>query len=1740
MIFETGLTLFTYLSCNVSHFRVGDVLLSVSDTPLEGVAIEAIQDMIKNCPRGDVRVVAQAGPKPPKRTETVEETAVQEANISQVSELSSSDVTKLGELKEVSPSKIKMEGKRPPDVLSNSTFHLARVDLPDELVSQENSGIVNKTHKDLMTSKRLQGADETLRPATPPQQRHPDEVITSEDSELELADFNDLPPLIPPPPVPVNDWQLESSSVSVDEPVGQDSAQEISLDPPSVFDDFSDGDETDLSPVVCDSEMDDTKISSARAPTVTPLDSKPDNPSNLQMKEESLNLAELSSRFPPKPIMSPEDTQPLLPIKPPSLFGDDTESISASSPPKPTLDMFDEDVPSWNGIQTTSIKPPSLFDDELESLPSLPLAPLPPTLEKQFIVNHGLDTNSSNSSSPLQSPWVKRKSSKDTTKIRHSDVTVTSGSEPRSSSPSSHGNVFSLDVVDPFSDVPIEPQDVVDDDMSSLPPAPPPPRSAVNRSSSWSVRPSDAKTALPHGHQQVPYISSPLPTPAKPERKNSKKRILPLRIRSKKGRKTSEQTDASLQSDPHRESLAQSGQMGFDDHPQSPAHIEPPEDDMESLPPAPPPPRMSPLTVESLENMVDGFRPMKVPQSQSHPSQLTSEERRAIVSTVGETSHPSHSPKKKKISFRRNVIHMDVNESFSESSQSVPLESETYTVVDTSLKQLSPPEDESAVTDSSDAMSPPPLPPEMELWSEGGSAEAELALLDQILNLEDSPRSGNEHSSEGGGSSSSKCATYSKDTLEGTSTEVKDAPTVSKFEETSDQSEPFEGSLESGSVTLSLQASPDIKAGIQPEFPTVDSQSQIQAKTKEDSESSPGVADFEVSTTSEVAHQGLSGRLLKQPSEEHDSGNVVKHRRPAPPIPTRPQVKTGSISRKPLPAGLGIAVLPSRPDIKPKAASPSHHPPPKHQKEQKVSSPVKEKKKLFSKSHRSKQKQTDSDHLESPDTSFESSPDGRERSRSWTKKLFGFRSRSKSRDKTRERDERGRRADRSRSASPPRGLFSKSRRSSPPPPPPSSKKAPVIQLKKDIEQKEPVREERAHYMPVEENHNMPLHPPTVPSSVDLNNPPYEERPFVEGYNNKSVPPVEDDFISAMGSSVVNAERHTYDEVSTLEDDFDPEEAKGENDRLAQEMNDLSDSEQLLKTLSVESDVTDVHSDVDTSRTKRPLPALPTRTDKPNNATTLTDGINDKQQGADEQKVPKKPKPPVLKKPQFLKSRSTPNSQQQRTVDELKLKFNKASSCDERLETAPDNVEKLRLNLQDQIAQDTLNDQEDLPSPGPPTFKPVPPPLALQSVSQGQMDENGTAVCPNSPGPPRFKPLPPPLDLKAVGVQNEVINDGTTGVLDSLGPPRFKPAPPPLLLQNGNSDYEQEDRPSFPDQPHFKPLPPLPVAATTTQRPKEDVTVNQNVGKDVPVGNGDVQEVQNGEQRKMKPLPPLPVSATMTKRIEEDLTVKQKVGKDVPGKHDSVEEVQNVEQGKMKPLPPIPSGFNLTTDDNRDIPYSVDHDDNYSNHKLPRSRQDAQEDDNIEDDDILEILEHQPEWSPAELSYTEDNLYSQVSKDAEPPIVQSAVVPVDASHGDGFESSDLSSEWDDTCSSTQEDPGLSVPGARFARSASFSVGDVQIKQPPPAVEQKRQAPITLKRPPPPMRRRSSSLPHVFAETEASQGRSGKTDYWHSGNLQELINSRNQEPDVDEGVIEVQVSYTKRKHTTGKYCSVLSRL
>ena len=1641
------------------HLRVGDVLLSINDTSLEGMAPEDVQNMIKNCPRGDVRIVAQAGPKPPKPTEAVEETVF------------SPDLKERGQLDDMSDKNDQAGRETVPDVLSNVAVHKPRVDMPSELTSQKNTDTSGRTVPNLFSSSKLPDTRVKVSSTILPQD-HTDDFTTTEECEgigLESTDFDDLPPSIPPPPIPANDLQVEDYSGDVDEPLVQDIVQDVSFNPPTNFEDFVD--DKIESALSYDSE-EEACTAPPKPLRILGLAAQPHGPSTVQTKGELSRKTDVPSGSGQERKMPAEDIQPQIPIKPPSLFGDDTESesIQLDAPQKLVKNSSVEDAAvressQSNGLEDSPIKPPSLFDDELESLPSLPSAPPPPKLSKHFI---SLDTVSSTSSSPLQSPRFDRESPSHSLNTPRSNFSAESGS----SSPS-HGRSSTLGTPDPFSDVPIQPPDVVDDDMSSLPPAPPPPRSPVNRSSSWSVR-SDTSAPLQHGNVKVPHITSPLPQPPKRERKNSKKRILPLRIRSKRGRKTSEQSDSSYVTDGHRESSPQ----GFVapiissdvNQPTSLTHVEPPEDDMESLPPAPPPPRMSPLTVESLESIADGLQPVKV---KTTPSRSVSEERRAITpSGVAEPLHSSQqSPKKKKKSFRRNVIQMEAEGSLPEyggSSVNVPVVPEMDRAVDNSLKHLTPLEDEVAVTDSSDAMSPPPLPPQMELWSEAGAAEAELALLDQILTLEDSSRSGNEQSSEDGSSSSTKPTSFSTELsyVDTKSMESKEGSADNKSQEVryhTDSIMSKEGSSDRNITTSSLEQLADMDSRGIPELEPVNLNSSVNATgANVESEAYSPVGDLQERTTSDTVQQTPSGRLLKQLSEGRDpAGNLIKHRRPAPPIPERPSAnsKASTVPRKSLPGG--IPVLPSRPDIKPKATSSPHEPTHKHHRDQqRLSSPVKEKtsRKLFSRSHKGKDKRADSNNLESPDTSFDSNPEGRERSRSWTKKLFGFRSRSRSKNRDKSKDL----ENRSRSVSPPRGFFSRSRRSSPPLPPPTTKKDPLSKHKKEIERKDPVIDDIEKYIPVEET---PVLSQTLPSTFRLSDPSSQIR-NIEGNNNKFGSPTtgDDDSSPEVQGSMLNFLPRT-DVSLTVPDESYRDETQFENVDLNHEEKESVSDIQGTSLLSDDEDVTtpDAHFGVDASLTNRPLPPLPPQREKHPDATALITADND-EENAVEDKLPMKPpyKPPVPKRPEFLKSVSTPSRQQQETMEELKQKINKASSFEDRLETAPDMTEDPIFNTE----VDDMPDSDDLPSPGPPTFTPVPPPLTLGTSSSPveKDDSNKTARCPNSPGPPRFKPPPPPLSLKAIAVQNDVTSDETLDSPISPGPPKFKPAPPPIDLQfqNKNIDSEEQDVPSTADIPNIKPLPPIPVA-------------------------GKMQRQED------------PFSA---ERIVME-------GTSVEG--DAVPALQNDERRKTKPLPPIPTSFNLKTKDN--------------SHKLPLSRQDAQECDNKEDVDNPEMSEQKPEPPLPQVTLSEDNNYSQVSQVVEPEMPQDATHEVNASNIDDLDSSELSSEWDDTCSSTQGDSGQPGAGSKFARSASFSAGDVHIQRPPVVDEQtKRPTPATM-RPPPFMRRRSSSLPHLFQDSltgEASEGRAGETDYWHTGNLQQLINSRNQEPDVDEGIIEVQVS------------------
>ena len=1608
--------------------------MSINETPLEGMAFEGVHNMIKNCPRGDVRIVAQAGPKPPKPTELLEETV--------------SSQKEKGELDEIPDKMSSADRESVPDVLSSVAAYTPWVDISSELISLKTSKTFSGPVSNLPTTNHIPDPEESVTSITLSQELT-DELIAAEGcegSELEGTEFDDLPPSSPPPPLPTDDAEEEEDySGEVPELLTEDIVENLSLNPPANFEDFVD--ENLESALSFDSEVEEANTVAPQPPQLFSQDAQSPPSYPVQKKEYFNGNSDIPSGSQEKQKQLTENLKQQAPMKPPRLFGDNigNESIHKEEPLELMNNSFVQDAAaleslSWNGQDKSPIKPPSLFDDELESLPSLPRGPPPPKPRRQVISQ---DAVSSTSSSPLLSCWFDRESSSHLPNLESTNLMAESGL----SSPShEHTSIFGIP--DAFSDAPIQLLDDLDDDMSSLPPAPPPPRSQVSMSSSWSVE-SDKSVPSSGGETQLTHITSPLPHPVKPERKNSKKRTLSLPIRSKRGSKTSEQSGSSGKGDELHESPAYPSQVDFvapitssdDNQAHSLTHDEPPEDDMESLPPAPPPPRISPLTMESLESFGDGLQAVKVKTS---PGLSASEEDKAKSSSVNASQS---SPKKKKKSFRRNVIEMEAEGSIPEFrgvSVKFPVVHETDHAADGSLKQdVTPREDEVAVTDSSDAMSPPPSPPEMELWSEAGAAEAELAFLDQILTLEDLSHSGSEQDSEGGSSPSSKPPSLSTEM-----SQSKEGSTVNTSQETHGHTYSMmstEGLGQTNIAFSSLEESSDTGFGGIPDLEPMNLSSSINStEANPESELHYPPLDLKGRTESNATHFKPKDRLLKKPTKGEDSAeNFTKQRRPAPPIPSRPPGKTSGAPRKSLPGG--IPVLPSKPDVKLRATSPPQESTQKLKKEQeRLSSPVKEKtsKKLFSRGHKGKDKKADPDHLQSPDTSFDANPVGRERSRSWTKKLFGFRSRSRSKNRDKLKD----RENRSRSVSPPRGLFSRSRRSSPPLPPPTTKKDPLGKQKKDAGEKDPVHEDVEKPIFNETKFLSQTLPSTFKSS-DLST---QMKNYVERNNNNKfgvLTTKDEDMRPEVATNEINFQQ--AEDGSSIEQD----ESCSENADLDHEEKEYEIDIEGVSLFTDDDDVTESHvyAGVDTSLANRP--PSPKREKQPNTSAVITAEYEERKAVKDNLPTKSSYKPPVPKKPTFLKSVGTHSRQQQETMDELKQKISK-----ERMKTSPLITEDLDSDTEGKA----IEDSNVLPSPGPPNFKAVLPPLAVQaSSSLAEKDDFSTAPhCPNSPGPPRFKPPPPPLSLKPATVQNDTTADETSDSPVSPGPPNFKPAPPPidLLVQNKSIDCGNEDLPRTTGAPTAKPLPPIPVLGKSKKR--EDV---------FPAEQGAAEDTY-------------------------DVVA--------PALH-------NEEPRKTKPLPPVPTDLNTTG----------------NAYKLTLSRQNAQEVDKNEDLNNPEIWEQNTDPSPSQILLNEYNDYPQLSQGAEPVVTQNVSHEVNAHNTDDFDSSDVSSEWEDTCSSTQEYSGQPLPGNKVARSASFSAGDVPMQRPSIIDEEtERSTPVT-KRPPPFFRRRSSSLPQLLADSltsEASGGKVGQADYWHTGNLQQLIDSRNQEEDVEEGILEVQVS------------------
>ena len=602
------------------------------------MAFEDVQNMIKNCPRGDVRIVAQAGPKPPKPTELLEETV--------------SSQKEKGELDEIPDKMSSADRESVPDVLSSVAAYTPWVDISSELISLKTSKTFSGPVSNLPTTNHIPDTEESVTSITLSQELT-DELIAAEGcegSELEGTEFDDLPPSSPPPPLPTDDAEEEEDySGEVPELLTEDIVENLSLNPPANFEDFVD--ENLESALSFDSEVEEANTVAPQPPQLFSQDAQSPPSYPVQKKEYFNGNSDIPSGSQEKQKQLTENLKQQAPMKPPRLFGDNigNESIHKEEPLELMNNSFVQDAAaleslSWNGQDKSPIKPPSLFDDELESLTSLPSGPPPPKPRRQVISQ---DTVSSTSSSPLLSCWFDRESSSHLPNLESTNLMAESGL----SSPShEHTSIFGIP--DAFSDAPIQLLDDLDDDMSSLPPAPPPPRSQVNMASSWSVE-SDKSAPSSGGEAQLTHITSPLPHPVKPERKNSKKRTLSLPIRSKRGSKTSEQSGSSGKGDELHESPAYPSQVDFvapitssdDNQAHSLTHDEPPEDDMESLPPAPPPPRISPLTMESLESFGDGLQAVKVKTSPGHSA---SEGDKAKSSSV----HTSQSsPKKKKKSL---------------------------------------------------------------------------------------------------------------------------------------------------------------------------------------------------------------------------------------------------------------------------------------------------------------------------------------------------------------------------------------------------------------------------------------------------------------------------------------------------------------------------------------------------------------------------------------------------------------------------------------------------------------------------------------------------------------------------------------------------------------------------------------------------------------------------------------------------------------------------------------------------------------------------------------------------------------------------------------------------------------------------------------------------------------------------------------------------------------------------------
>ena len=1306
------------------------------------MSIEEVRNLIKNCPRGDVGLVAQAGPKTTKLAALEKDISVKKPGSPHILDVLS-QVHVNGLLSEKMPFIIdKRNENHVGDVVLGSEVHAVKVDMPTELVSstdnEQEALIPHETnsedgrHMTYQTASTLDILENSWDSGT-------NEIDDDDDDDNDVNDIDiaDLPPSIPPPPIPeeIQTSTVESSFSSSDQLL-QVTIPDASLHPLALFEDTTT--EQDEGPILNHSDSFPTQAFD-KTPQID------DIPPGQQEKHFFSDSG--SSGYDQEQVVV-EGEEINLPLKPPSLFGNETERSPASSLSH-TLEenesalFMNESI--WNAMDTqpqdTLLRPPSLFGDDLDSLPS---ASLPKSME--YVVEERSTVLNETSWSSMDDLPIKPPSLFDDEHDRLMCLlsTLTPPEQDICYTQEHSSPVFEF--VNSSGIVGAPSLDVPDDDMASLPPAPPPPSSRVNRSSSWSISSSNKNVPSAQRTGEMSNLNIPLPSADNTEQKSSKKRILPLRIRSKRGRKSSEQSEVH-----NRAEVSYPSPFGGFDGPSSSSnelssqplrvtHSESPEDDMESLPPAPPPPRLSPATrsplpLSSENSAMDDPQRIQEIGRRFHSGYKQPGETARLTPPQGREHdvklvHPSHQPVKKETSFRK-----------------ITARAEKYKLIslDSTLRAPNNVEHEVNADESFDPMSPPPLPPKMELWSERGSAEAELALLDQILTLEDSSKSGSEQSSEDGSSSVGMLATSTPEPVL-----LDDNSGESRTRASSQQG--IGGLQDSGQVSASPslnshQSSPDVQKP--PE-------SNIYSRTLP---ASPSLEDKPSDGTGEVK-------------------NVVKQRRPAPPIPVRPQ---GNVKAATLPNKLGLTRLvpgiTSATSVQPtKAATLSNQPKATlgpgflhHKEDQTVLSASKGSsiKKRNTKAKKGKRKHVDSKHVDTQGIPHENSLESKsERSRSWTRRLFGFRSRSKSNDKSSVKK------DRSRSVSPARGILFKSRRPVIPSPLLSHLKPPMVQREIVDKVSESQKGATKDYR---EEASKPQ--ASEPSHVVV-----AEQPKDEVHRN-----VQNGNEVASTSVDYESAKSSFDSSSVEEYDGD-ESTQASVDvpiTLQQKPSEAPTGQDSLIPNNQEGSVTIDEKEQPDLASETDLPVLnacngPAPPPKPARAFLTMQDVDLTPKTA---KVPVKP--PVPKKPQFLEAVSTSGSPPGQNVEEFKFKhLEKDISCD---------------SAGSQKTEDSIVCEI-------PKFKPPPlPPLILESdVHINDNDTEHATDSPTSPGPPNFKPPPPPgITTQKPSETFSIISEASPGQGAGSGMVRkkMKPLPPiptdftPISKDKDKQEEEEEEEES---------------------------------------------------------------------------------------------------------------------------------------------------------------------------------------------------------------------------------------------------------------------------------------------------------------------------------------------------------